>query len=146
MRQWRRFMAAAPADRHLLMGAVSLLAATRVALWLLPFRTVQRLLGCVAQGAPVSCVGEASSADRIAWAVSVAGRYLPAATCLVQALAAQILLTRQGQIGRLRIGVARGAEGEFQAHAWLECQGRVIIGGSGIDRYVPLLALEGKTS
>jgi hypothetical protein len=31
--------------------------------------------------------------------------------------------------------VARGVQGEFQAHAWLESGGLVVIGGQQLERY-----------
>ena len=55
-------------------------------------------------------------------------RYVPAASCLTQALATQVLLGRRGQVSSLRIGVTRSAEGELKAHAWLESNGEIIIG------------------
>jgi hypothetical protein len=43
--------------------------------------------------------------------------------------------------------VARGDRGEVQAHAWVETEGKVVIGGSAVElaRYTPLLALDVKT-
>ena len=53
----------------------------------------------------------------------LASCYVPRATCLVQALAAQVLLSWQGLDSHLRIGVALSADKEFEAHAWVECDG-----------------------
>ena len=83
-----------------------------------------------------------SARERIAWAVAVASEYVPNATCLTQALAALVLLQREGYGTCLRIGVARSAEGQFEAHAWLERDGRILVGGSGFGRYVTLLELK----
>ena len=52
------------------------------------------------------------------------GRY----TCLPQALAGYIVCTRHGYAPELRVGVARGPQAELQAHAWLEFDGKVILG------------------
>ena len=54
-------------------------------------------------------------------------RYVPGSTCLVQALAGQWMLLREGYPAQLRIGVSK-AEG-FEAHAWVELEGKVLIGG-----------------
>ncbi len=72
----------------------------------------------------------------------IASRYVPAATCLTQSLATKVLLSRQGHQASVRIGVARSEAGQFQAHAWVESNGRVVIGGpeSHLKRYTPLLA------
>jgi len=42
----------------------------------------------------------------------------------------------------LWIGVARDAGGDFEAHAWLECQGRILIGSQDVNRYEPLAGFE----
>jgi hypothetical protein len=86
------------------------------------------------------------SPGEIAWAVRVASSYVPKATCLVQALAAEWILARCGYASRLHIGVARaepsGGRG-LDAHAWLECGGRVLLGGAGADRYQDLFTRDG---
>lgn len=48
-------------------------------------------------------------------------------SCLVRALALKRLLDRRGMAGtRVRVGVRR-QNGDFSAHAWLECEG-VLVG------------------
>lgn len=87
--------------------------------------------------------GPQASLDSIAWAVTVASHYVPAATCLTQALAARVLLAGRGHSARLCIGVARSESGRLQAHAWVECAGRVVIGGAEAPvRFTPLPPLE----
>ncbi len=70
---------------------------------------------------------------RIAWAVRNASRLVPRSTCLVQALAARHLLARHGFAANVVIGVARQHETGFDAHAWVEYQGAVLIGQSGVS-------------
>lgn len=78
--------------------------------------------------------------EQICRAVRRVSRYIPSASCLTQALAAKILLRRSGHEAKLRIGVAKGAAGDFQAHAWVEVAGRSVIGGSDsqLRRYTGL--------
>lgn len=79
---------------------------------------------------------------RIAASVRRVSRYVPAASCLTQALATEFLLARRGQISSLLIGVTKTEEGEFKAHAWLESDGKIIIGGvQGSRRYTVLQPL-----
>jgi hypothetical protein len=52
---------------------------------------------------------------------------MPNSTCLVKALAASKLLARHGYKSTLHIGVKRTDE-VFEAHAWVEHDGRPIIG------------------
>ena len=80
-------------------------------------------------------------ADRIVWAVETAGRTIPGMkNCLVQAVAAEAMLIRAGHPCALRIGVAKNGPDELIAHAWLESEGRVVIGEFELDRYTPLTA------
>jgi hypothetical protein len=82
-----------------------------------------------------------NAAERqIGWAVRVATRCVPDASCLPQALAAQVLLTWYGYASRLHIGVV--LEGRFEAHAWVECNGSIVVGGANESaRYTPILAM-----
>jgi hypothetical protein len=81
---------------------------------------------------------------RLAWLVTVAGRYSPLGTsCLKEALALSWLMSRRGIATTLRIGVAR-RHGTLDAHAWLEHNGRIILGGTGADAYAPLTPLSGE--
>lgn len=144
MNRLRNFMRLPSSDRHLLNSAALLLGAIVLGRWLFPFLTLQRLLGNLAAPRTSRQEAEAASAARVVWAVATASRYVPgASTCLIRALAAQVLLARRGEVAHLRIGVAR-QEGRFQAHAWLESQGKVLFGGSELGRYTPLPALDGE--
>lgn len=68
---------------------------------------------------------------RAAWAADAMGRrLLPERPCLTQALVLQYLLLRRGDdSAELHIGVTKSNE-ELQAHAWMERNGRVLIGGT----------------
>jgi hypothetical protein len=67
---------------------------------------------------------------------------VPGATCLTQALAAQVLLAQSGYHSRIEIGVTKDDERHFRAHAWVVCGNEIVIGGAEVDRYVPLAAWE----
>lgn len=139
-----KFLNLPSSERSLLVKAAILLWGIRLGLWLFSFQTLQRHLARVMQTSPESPDADSSSPDRPAWAVRAASRYVPKATCLTQALAAQVLLGRRGHTSRLHIGVTRSMEKEFEAHAWLQCEGKVVIGDSEIERFTPLLASEAK--
>jgi Transglutaminase-like superfamily len=136
-----KFVALSPAERRLLVGAASLLATVRLALWVLPFGWAHRALSTfgIRRRSPR---GDALPVERIVWAVSAAARLVPGATCLVRALAAQILLARRGHASQLRLGAAGGLGRPFEAHAWIERDGQVLIGGPVDARYVPFPALD----
>lgn len=130
MERLRKFFLLSFDDRRLLMRSVVLLTVIKLGLRLLPFRTMRRLL------AKATRTGERTGADpslveKVVWAVEAVHSHIPVLkNCLSEALAAQVLLARQGHISTLRIGVARSESGELRAHAWIEVDGRVIMGGA----------------
>ena len=148
MKRLRSLLALPATERRLLVKAALLLGVIRLGLRLLPFRTLRRLLNQAPRASIALPAANRFSPDRIAWAVTVASPYmLRLRPCLVQALAVQLLLVRRGYPARLHLGVARGERGQVQAHAWVETDGRVVIGGSAseLGRYTPLLALDAET-
>jgi hypothetical protein len=131
----KAFAALSPQDRRLLLRALFLVAAVRTGLFALPFRTVQRLTARAGRrAAPIHTVG------RCVWAVRTASRFVPCASCLTQALAAQVLLARSEHDSRVEIGVTKDEQGRFCAHAWVVCGQEIVIGGAEADQYVPLAA------
>jgi hypothetical protein len=81
----------------------------------------------------------------MAWAVEAAARRIPKATCLAQGMAMHVLLRRLGEPSELRMGVARNSNGQFEAHAWVETQGLVVIGGA-IENFHRFARLKEQTS
>jgi len=146
MKLLREFLLLSTADKWLLIKAALLLEVIKLSMRLLPFQTLRRLSARTA-GAPVRRARspDHASVDKVVWAVEVATQHtLGVKTCLNQALATQILLARRGYPALLYIGATKGKGGQFQAHAWVESQGKVVIGGSGLERFVPLAVLEEK--
>ena len=79
--------------------------------------------------------------ERVAFAIPRVAAHLPwRADCLVQALAAERWLRREGIASCLHLGVPKVKADALQAHAWLTVGERIVIGGK-IKEYVPL---EGK--
>ena len=131
--------------KHLLVKSIVLLGLVRVGLWLLPFQALRHLLAHMTRAHAASPGGDQASMQQVVWAVTVASQYVPAATCLTQALATQVLLSRRGHPASLRIGVARSEAGKFQAHAWVECQGKIVIGGAqALSRFTTFPPLDGE--
>jgi hypothetical protein len=146
MERLRKFLLLMATERSLLIRAVLLLGAIRVGLSLLTFRTLRRLLARVAPARGGFRDPHHCSPEQVARAVTAASHYVPRATCLTQALATQVLLTRRGYPVSLRIGVAKEEGGRLEAHAWVENQGKVVIGGAALERYTPLSAFGGERS
>ena len=123
-------------ERALLLRALPLVLAVRLALWMLPSRVIVRRVQQMA-ASTIAANSPRRSPGEIGWAIEAAARRIPRASCLTQAVAGQYLLRRNGHASELRVGVARGESG-FRAHAWIEHDGRVLIGGSGSAAFTPL--------
>lgn len=117
-----RRLDAARADAKCLAALVAM----RLALTLAGFSFIRRRMprAGASAGAHYYARQLARRIERLAPAV-------PGASCLTQALALQWLLARAGHGSDLNVGVARDADGTFRAHAWLTCNGRVVIGTAG---------------
>lgn len=128
-------------EKLLLLEAAFLLAAAGLGKRLLPFRVLCRLLPLTRKERVGSRSADRASPAMVAEAVSTASRWTPwARSCFTQALAAQAMLARRDHPSRLRIGVS--TDGRFKAHAWVECGGEVLIGGVGLERFTPLVAVD----
>lgn len=142
LQRWRPWLAVAPADGGRLLTAAAVLGAVGLALRWLPLATVQVLLGRFVAGGPPRPEID-TRARQLVRAVEVASRRVPGAdTCLVRALAAQVLLARAGYPTELHIGAIRGPTGALAAHAWLESRGQVVIGDdANLPAYTRLTGL-----
>jgi len=129
MSRLHRFLNLPTADRALLVRSVFWVGTLRLGLWLLPFRLLRQLV-VVAGRCPAGVESpDSDSPARIGWAVKTAGRCIPRATCLTQALAAQVMLLQHGcRDVQLRIGVYRREGPRLEAHAWVNCGGRAVVG------------------
>jgi len=119
-----------------------------VLVFVVPLRVTRRLFGAVEaprdsdetalppQGQPFERAKDMARrlrhvADRLPWH----------STCLVRAVAGQMLLTRRGiHGGSIRFGV-RKQDGKLEAHAWLLLGGVALIGGEEAEGYLPLADL-----
>lgn len=68
------------------------------------------------------------SVGDVTWAVGAAGRRIGGTTCLVDALVAFVMLRRRGHDPRIHIGVRQSRASAIEGHAWVECEGTVVIG------------------
>lgn len=122
----------------MLIKAAVLLGGVRLSLWLLPFPTARSLIDRASRRSR-RLAGDPLSVDQIAWTVEVASRVVPGGGhCLSKALSAQILLLRRGYPAEVRYGAVKESTADFIAHAWLESDGRIVIGGENLNRYATL--------
>ncbi|MEZ4701067.1 MAG: lasso peptide biosynthesis B2 protein [Rhodothermales bacterium] len=116
-------------ERRLLLGVSVLLLTLRLTLAVLPYRAARRLFDRPARA------GRRAPSEtyrrRVVWAVHAVGRrVLGDKPCLPEAMAVQWILRRHGDETTLRIGVRRDDAGALLAHAWLEREGQILIGGT----------------
>ena len=133
MKRLRRFLALRSADQGLLLLAGLLLATIKLGLRWLPIPITLRILGGLKANLKPKRIGShpsrSYSSFRVVHAIDLASRHMPGGvSCLVRALVVQVLLGRQGSRSQLQIGVARGADGRFTAHAWVESNGQIVTG------------------
>ena len=154
----------APRGRQRLwLRALLVVALVRVGLWTASLTALQVLVSRLGRGrysAPIPAHAARAAAERgveepaeepqvlvageeraereAAWAVRSSARLVVGATCLTQALALQVLLGRGGLGSRLCLGARKNAGGKFEAHAWVERNGQVLIGGEECATWTPL--------
>ncbi|MEL7354765.1 MAG: lasso peptide biosynthesis B2 protein [Cyanobacteria bacterium J06560_5] len=136
-----KFMRLSTQERRLLLEAYSLLNAIRLGLWLLPFVGLCNYLDKIYTSP--SADFQQLSISLITRTVNISSRYSPGyPKCLARALTTQVLMRRRGYSPELKIGVMRGITGQFEAHAWIEYGGSVVIGDlANLKSFTPLPAL-----
>jgi hypothetical protein len=150
MRRLRKLLALSPADKRLLLRALVVLAWVRWTVATRGLASVEARAGhAVArtgghESAGSGRRGELQEAQRVARLLHAAHGALPGrSTCLHLAVALRLLLAEQQIASNLRFG-ARKERGKLTAHAWLECSGRVVIGGNDVyDTYAVFPLMKG---
>ena len=142
IRRLRKFWALDRKQKKLFMQAFYLLGWARISLLRKPFKELFAKLDLHRESVlQPSLEPTAQEAARsIGWAVRTAACFTPwKSTCLVQVLAAHIMLRKRGIPGVFYLGVTKdGAEQDssgFLAHAWLMCNGEFITGEAGHEQY-----------
>lgn len=150
----RRYRQLSAPHRGALWEAAGWIVVMRLALEVFAFRRVFRYVEDRAETLldrgeyvpPTTPTGRAA-VRRTVWAVRATGhRLLPKRPCLTQALVGRMLLAQHGVAATLHIGVTK-ADDELKAHAWLERDDAVILGGTqSREDYRPFPALSQMTS
>lgn len=146
MTRLRKFLNLNSGDRRLLFRTAFLLGKIRLGLWLLPFQTLRQLLARMTPTVDKLQKTDQVCVNKVVWAVAVASQCMPGEVkCLARALTTQVLLGQHGYQSQLRIGVAKSEQGQLEAHAWVESQGKIAIGSlKDLSRFTPMPALEEK--
>lgn len=140
MRLLRRYREFSKRQRGLLHRAFFFVITIRLALWTLPFRVTRHYVEWLQKASGPTGSLETVVVREVIWAVQTVSRRVPGASCLTQGMATQVLLGRLGEQSELCLGVARSTGGRLEAHAWVEIDGRIVIGNAiaGFSRYARL--------
>ena len=120
-----RFISATRRERSVGVRAFAWVVLYRIGLWIMPFRVAKKWT--VNGAAENSIAYDDGVVTEIVRGVRFASKFVPYASCLTQALAARRLLRASGHVAQLKIGVAKST-GDFEAHAWLEIDGHIVLG------------------
>jgi hypothetical protein len=121
----------------LLLWAAAWVVLVRLGLWVLPFRSVWRLVDRLGRVRGPRRLAGAPAPERVRLAVWAVSRRLPACTCLPRALALHGLLAQLGYASTVRVGAARTPAGGFSAHAWVERDGAPLEPAEGLWDFAP---------
>jgi len=118
-------------DKLVAIQALFWVILIRLMVWIFPFKFVQKRVQKIASHLSSDSTSPVSM-SRLRVMIVIVSRYVPRATCLVQALAGYILFSKYGYTTSIKIGVLN-ENGEFEAHAWLENDNSVVLGESEKD-------------
>ena len=144
MGTWKRFRSLTRSDRRVVLEAAAVIVATHAGLRIAGYRRWASFLAALFPFGRTSeqngIFGDAALADaeRIARISSGAARGLFfSPTCLERSVGLWCVLRRRGIDAEIRIGGRKSAEC-FEAHAWVECAGKVLNDPS--DEYLGFAA------
>ena len=138
MRSWQRFRRLSSREKAWFLQALGLLPVTVVALRLVSLRRWQSLLSRFLPRGLNPAVDFASAEAASRMTNAAARRCFPQPNCLSRSVVLWWLLQRQGIPGELRFGSVR-EKGQFEAHAWVELEGRVLDQSDAeFHRFTPL--------
>ena len=130
MKQLFKFLSLPVYKKILLVKAAFLLVIMKLVVLLFPFGLIKRLVEGLLTIKSIA-KQDVNQLQEIRWAIDVASNYIPfAKTCLVKSLAVHVLLIRNGFESTLNIGVTKDKSEKLGAHAWIEHEGKIIMGQS----------------
>jgi hypothetical protein len=132
----RKFLALPWRVKWLYLTTAFWLLAVKAGLYLLPFERLRAWL--VLSDEPDNKPVDLEEMRAIIEAIERMGQFLAplGINCLPQALVGYRLLGHKGFDVQLKIGVLKNPGDRLTAHAWLEVQGRVVLGDlRGLERF-----------
>lgn len=139
-----KLLHSSPAQRRYLLAAAWMLCLVRLSLCIFSFSSILRYVESIGPRAARAPKPGQPEIEQFARALAIAGRLIPQASCLTQAIALQLFLARRGLQGQLHIGVTKDDESSLKAHAWVERHGRILVGQRGSRNYIKLVTFGGE--
>jgi hypothetical protein len=126
-RYWKKWTSLSHSAKLSFAKACFVLILVKIGLTVLPFSVFRKLFHRFSSSSESKEFSGAQIAESV-WAVDTAANILPMELlCLPRALAAKYLLKKVPSI-TLEIGIEVNPRKGFEAHAWVEKNGQVIIG------------------
>jgi hypothetical protein len=128
-----RFARLSRANRLALVEAFLFLAASSVAIALLPFRRTAQLISRAPTVRGAKPGGQDAVIARCRWAINAWADRVPwRAVCFQRGMALHLMLRRRGIRSVLQYGVAQDPCLGLRAHVWVDVAGRTVMGGEGV--------------
>lgn len=124
----RKFTVLPSREKRCLLRAFFMLFYCRILLKTSALQTILTSVYKRSENVQLKGVDSPIAPERISRLIVAASRFVPAATCLPQALVGKILFAENGYITQLHIGVYKDCDSQFEAHAWLSLNDKVILG------------------
>ena len=140
----RKLLLLSWSDRWLLAQSMFWLIFIKLGLYVFRFQTLCEMLTKAAKKSFIKGDPDQGRLDSVVWAIGKSSRLLPGeVNCLPKALAAQVMLSQRGYDVEVVIGARRNDRRQLNAHAWIEYQGKVIIGDvDDLAQFAPLRRAE----
>ena len=142
-RKIKKFASLTSAEKKLFIEAYITLGIMRAAILVLSFKRITRSLEHYPEQKkpPVLDPRDLTMALAVGKAVERASSHTPwESACLVQVLSAQRMLQKRSIEGVFYLGAAKAKQSreKIEAHAWLQCDHRIITGAEGHEKYTVL--------
>lgn len=136
LRFLRNFLAQPARVRFILAEALACLIFARIALLLLPFRSLTRCFATPCKSRVMTDEEHRRLRKLVGWAVGRAARHLPGRTvCFPRGIAAQIMCRRRGICTTLYYGARSLPEQGLVAHVWVQDGDEGVVGYQEAGQY-----------
>ena len=123
----RRVADSSAREKEMIARTLFWLGFFRIRNLILPYRLTRKWVSGEISDLRVAELYNEAIVNEVTASILRCRQYIPGANCLIQALATRAVLAHYGQRSNIRLGVVK-SEVSIDAHAWVEVDGRVIIG------------------